>query len=33
MFLEALASFAARSETPPPHTIDDLSAEALSPES
>jgi histidinol-phosphate aminotransferase len=33
MFLEALAGLRSSRETPPPHTIDDLSAEALSPES
>jgi histidinol-phosphate aminotransferase len=33
MFLEALAELRGSHETPPPHTEDDLSAEALSPES
>ena len=33
MFLEALAGLRGSRVTPPPHTIDDLSAEALSPES
>jgi hypothetical protein len=33
MFLEALIELRGSHETPPPHEIDDLSAEALSPES
>jgi hypothetical protein len=33
MFLQALATLRGAQAAPPPHAVDDLSAEALSPES